>query len=953
VTLLQAFALVTALAVPSAEAQDIGLSGVVADATQAVLPGVTVTALHLDSGNTFVSVTDRSGLYRLGSMRPGIYTVSADLPGFTTVVRKGVDLLVGQRRVLDFEMAVSTVQETVTVTGDAPLVEVTQSSLGGNVDARQMQALPVNGRDWLQLTMLAPGSRANSVGSAPWGVNSGWYQLNLDGQQVSDTRTLGGVSPRLSRDAISEFEFVSSRFDATQGRSRGIQVNAVTKSGTNQFAGTASGYFRDDSLNARDFIVNRVLAYSNQQTSVTFGGPIRQDRAHFFGYYEGEREPNSITFTSQFAAFNIPDVLATRTQNYGGGRFDAQLSGNSRLMVRGSGWKSSQPFAGAGGATSHPSTLSSSYQSSIQSYATLIQTRGQSVLEIGGGLTRIRTESGVLPGLETSPRVLLRGYTIGKSDLLPITDYQDTYSLRVNVTSFRGRHEIKFGGDALRPSNDMHWANFEHGTLDATLGPIPANIQELFPVWNDPSTWNLAPLSPITRRYVRAFGDFDYHRAKPQFGAWFQDNWQLSPKLTLNLGVRWDFNLDGVINELNLPPFRRAAGQEWRNFGPRLGFAYSPSSDKKTVLRGGWGIYFSGVTDHLGHVSYVTGVQTVVPEFINDGRPDFAVNPYNGPAPTYQQIVDSGVRRDYATSWIVADSFKTPYSHQTSFGAQRQLSDSMAIQADYVWTADRRSETFRNINLSYNPATGANFPFSDISKRPYPEWGLAQLRFSDGRSNYHGLETALTKRFSQHWQASATYTLSATRNYDPLPINPGCAYPMNGLTMTCDSPLPVPIAPDLGGQYGFSAPFGGAGVNADQRHRAVFNGIWELPFGLQASGLYFYASGERRATTYGGNLRDIGAVREIPSRLRPNGTIVPRNDFVGEPLHRVDVRAQRRFVLGSIRVDAMVEMFNVFNRANYGSFVTDEASPLYGRPVQNANVAYQPRIVQLGFRVQF
>src|SRR5262249_34874442 len=149
-----------------------------------------------------------------------------------------------------------------------------------------------------------------------------------------------------------------------------------------------------------------------------------QDKAHFFGYYEGEREPSAITFTSPYAGFNIPDLVTRRTQNYAGGRFDGQLTANTRLMVRGSGWKSSLPYAGAGGATNHPSTLSSSYQNSIQSYASLVHTSGQRVLEIGGGLTRIRTTSGVLSGLETSPRILLRGYTIGKSDLLPIWDFQ-------------------------------------------------------------------------------------------------------------------------------------------------------------------------------------------------------------------------------------------------------------------------------------------------------------------------------------------------------------------------------------------------------------------------------------------------------------------------------------------------------------------------------------------------
>jgi len=167
---------------------------------------------------------------------------------------------------------------------------------------------------------------------------------------------------------------------------------------------------------------------------------------------------------------------------------------------------------------------------------------------------------------------------------------------------------------------------------------------------------------------------------------------------------------------------------------------------------------------------------------------------------------------------------------------------------------------------------------------------------------------------------------------------------MNGLTMTCDAPLTV--VPDLGGEYGLGALLG----QADQRHRAVFNGLWQIGFGFQISGLYFYGSGERYNTTYGADLRDTSG----PGRLRPDGTVVPRNNFVGKPLHRVDMRLQRRFVIfGGTRIDGIVEMFNVFNHANYGAYVTNEASAAYGQPAQSLNVAYLPRMLQLGFRVTF
>ena len=343
-------------------AQEVSLSGTIVDSTDALLPGATITALHVDTGNTFIGITDASGQYRVGALRTGVYRISVELPGFVTAQRDNFELQVGQAAVLNFRMTLASVAETVTVAGQAPLVDTTQSKLGGNVDSRQVQELPVNGRNWMVLTMLTPGSRVNSVTDSPTlATSAGSFQLNLDGQQVTQLiAQVGYGQPRFSRDAIAEFQFVTSRFDATQGRSSGSAVNAVTKSGTNTYSGTLSGYFRSDKFNASDFIVKKVLPYSDQQVSGTFGGPIVRDKAHFFGYYEGERNPQSFTFTSAYAQFNIAPLVGVNTQKLGGGRFDYQLGPSSHLMVRGNGWKGNFPYdpTFCGGATLHPSACS-------------------------------------------------------------------------------------------------------------------------------------------------------------------------------------------------------------------------------------------------------------------------------------------------------------------------------------------------------------------------------------------------------------------------------------------------------------------------------------------------------------------------------------------------------------------------------------------------------------------
>src|SRR5688572_13227429 len=338
---------------PSTFAQEATLNGAVRDNTGGVLPGVTVTATHEAAGTTFVGVTDAAGLYRI-VLRAGVYRITAELAGFATVARPGIELLVGRTATLDLELTVSGVQETVTVTGEAPLIDTTSSNISSNIDPRQMQDLPLNGRNWMDLTLLSPGSRTNSATEIPQD-RQGYFQINVDGQQVTFTLCCQQNQPRFSRDAIAEFELTTNRFDATKGRTAGMMVNAITKSGTNTPSGTFSGYFRDDKFNAKDFIQNRVLPYSNKQYSGTFGGPILRDRIHFFGNMEYETEPSTVTFSSPYPAFNL-DLQGKKTEFKAGPKVDWQFTPQLRLSTRYSRYQVKIPNIGTGGAAVHPST---------------------------------------------------------------------------------------------------------------------------------------------------------------------------------------------------------------------------------------------------------------------------------------------------------------------------------------------------------------------------------------------------------------------------------------------------------------------------------------------------------------------------------------------------------------------------------------------------------------------
>src|SRR5262245_25393429 len=320
----------------NAQAQDATVNGTVTDATGGVLPGVTVTALHTATGNTFVAVTDERGVYRL-PVRVGTYRVTMELQGFAGVAER-FEALVGQTLTLNAQLKPSAVQESVTVTGEAPLIQTTSSTLAGNIDPRQTRDLPVNGGNWLDLSLLAPGNRSNGADSnTPTARNRFDYQLNIDGQQVTNNGRAGAQNPRVSQEAVGEFQFVASRWDASQGRSNGVLVNAVTKSGTNTHPASFSISLRNARFNSPDFVQQRVLPYSNQRFNGTYGGPIRKDRAHFFVYYEREREPSTITFNSPYPAFNVDQKRDVLDWN-GGARLDFQMGAQQHVMLGATKW---------------------------------------------------------------------------------------------------------------------------------------------------------------------------------------------------------------------------------------------------------------------------------------------------------------------------------------------------------------------------------------------------------------------------------------------------------------------------------------------------------------------------------------------------------------------------------------------------------------------------------------
>jgi len=331
------------------------------------------------------------------------------------------------------------------------------------------------------------------------------FQLNIDGQEVSVAQGGNRGQPRFSRDAIGEFQFLSSRFDATQGRSTGLQVNAITKSGTNVQAGLLSGYFRDDNFNAADFLAGTVLPYSNQQLSGTYGGPILRDRLHYFANYEYEREPGTQTFNTPYPSFNI-QLTGTRRTDMAGLRVDHQFSPRIRLMTRGNVFNYNNPYEAQQTAQQiggHPAGTESFKRHSEELFATLTQVVSNRMLnEVRVGFNSHSYQTGnytlrpdhpqAAAGIVAGhPRITFRGFQIGGNVRTPQNSSADVYQFRDDMTlSFnsRGRHDVKLGGEYMYAINAAFGCLYCMGAIDAQNGPIPANIEALFPVWNDVST---------------------------------------------------------------------------------------------------------------------------------------------------------------------------------------------------------------------------------------------------------------------------------------------------------------------------------------------------------------------------------------------------------------------------------------------------------------------------------
>jgi hypothetical protein len=904
---LTAVWLATTCGIASAQVAQAELHGAVADESGAVLPGVTITATHVDTGTSRVVVTSATGTYIMPALPVGAYTITAELPGFTVISRQGVRLNVGARVVLDFSLRVATVEETVTVSGEAPLVDTSRSALAGYVEQRQVENLPLNGRNWLDLVALVPGARGNPGNIQAGASGSDMAKYQVDGVDVSN-QCCGGSNTAYSQENIAEFQVLTNRFDAEHGRVNGAVINAVTKSGTNQWSATGFGYFRNDEFgDAKNFFTDQVEPFDQKQMGVNSGGPIVQNRAFYFASFEYQKVSATARPNTGIPEFDV-SVPNDVKRYYTTGRVDTQVNNAHRLFARYSVYNWEQLNNAIGGRTTVSGGTSRPSENNDLSFGHTWVVGSRVVNEVRAGFSAIdnRLESNSRSVRLEFPSAIL-GSPTNSPQWWEEMNIQVTDLLSFSAPDWYGQHDIKTGFQFFRPN---FWGAFPDPAFGSfTFDRDPADF-------NDPATY------PQPIRYSIPLGDTSYEIMNPTYGVFFQDNWALNTRLTLNLGIRYDLETGTTNKDLQSPIQAGERPMDTDNISPRFGFAYDLRGDGRSVIRGGAGRYHDKVMLNITSNERRTILGELIPVTIIN--PDFD-DPLGGR--TYEDFKATAAPGDLT---LLDNNYQTPVNDQVSLGIAQQIGSRYALQVDVVHTKGYNEPIIPQINYFEDPAT--HLPLDPtLSGRPYPRYNNIRLTTSQGRSRYDGLQVGFNGRGARV-TFNASYTLSKTLdNHDS---NRGGGTPTNPF--------------NIEDEYTYSGD--------DQRHRFVGNIVTTLPYDVQVSAIYFV--GSPRTIDVSTNrdpfrLGYSGRWLETPADCPCTGATIPRNSERTTSDYKLDLRLAKTFRIERMAFQGVLDVFNVLNTRNLTGHVTNLFSARYLQPSNSTNLFYQPRQVQLGFRITY
>jgi len=919
------------VASPAAQGSASGvIAGTVRDAQGGVLPGVTVTLRNVESGVLRSAVTEGDGMYRLPGLPPGRYDLVAELPGFANAEVRDVTITIGLELQRDLTMQLQTLQETVSVTAEAPVVETTQTEVSAVVTQEQIEQLPVANRMPISLALLLPGTSMNNLsGRRPTatigagGGDGGRMNLYYADGGMNMSNNSGQQHLEVPQSAVREFRVNISQSSAEFNAVGGV-VQVVTKSGTNRFSGELFEFFRDKSLNAFDKIEKELHErtgepkpdYRRHSAGAALGGPIIRDRLHFFGAFERAKEDEkAIVETGQPQFYSALEGTFPRTymRRAWMARVDWQVSQQQQLF-----WRYVTDLehivcedCGGFNAANVGANVWSPRDSNLVAHTWVISSRMLNEVRVQIPPSHLDNRNappgvpfwdpnrkGEFPPERFAPYppaiFQFPSLTWGSNSLS--LNWTDRFEYRDDFSFSAGNHQLKAGGAYVRL--------FSQEEQGVNLGTWVFDRDQFF----DGTAASMRNLrSPI--QFTASFPPLPRDLENHWIQGYVADQWRVRSNLTLDLGLRYDLQHRSFNNHIGLAG-RERLGElvdpdsrgDTDNVAPRLGLAWDVNGDGRSVVRAAYGWYYQYLMQNQLRPELTTLLQSQV-NIRNPSYPD----PYGGLSP--QAFVTVSAAPNVS---IVHDDIENAEAKGATIGFSHELRPNLAVHIDGIFTdVDKMSQT-ANVNTP-DPVTG---------RRPIAGWGnITQLR-SAGFHDYRAMYVRMDKRFANRHQYMLSYTLGKETNQGPV------------------GAITDFYRPELDRGPG----------SGDRRHNFVASGSVLLPFDVNVGGVWTLRSTMPFSARAGRDLNNDGAAGTdyVPGTTRNQGHRDDDDAFLAavnawrvqngrRPIdasqintneyNRFDIRASKMVSLGTRRLEFIAQVFNLFGTDNLGVGLNAQGSP--------------------------